>query len=311
MSFPQRRGWLRHVTTLLRPHPLRRRRAWTRWVGRNWARVSYGRTIEPTWLELTRHEIAIADLPADFQGLRIVHLSDFHGGPGVPLAYLQEAVELANHQAPDLIALTGDFIHKGYRYVDRVAEIVGRLTAPLGVFAVLGNHDFSVRNALGIRRHRALHQAVEQALQQRGIEVLRNRSLRLERNGSCLHLVGVDDLWCRGCDLSTAFADLAVNAPCVLLAHNPITVEHIADRRCDLVLSGHTHGGQINWPGVGRFLLGPKGRRYAAGLYRYQDSHLYVNRGIGYGFRFRFQVRPEIAVLHLHRAPVHLEGPAT
>jgi hypothetical protein len=102
--------------------------------------------------------------------------------------------------------------------------------------------------------------------------------------------------------LTTAFANLSNTVPCLLLAHNPATVEHLQSERCDLILSGHTHGGQINWPGMGRFLLGPKGRRFAAGLYRYGNSHLYVNRGIGYGFRFRFNVRPEVAVVHLCRA---------
>jgi predicted MPP superfamily phosphohydrolase len=252
-------------------------------------------------LELTRLDIAIPDLPPAFEGFRIVHLSDFHGGHGVPQAYLKEAVDLANCQNPDLIALTGDFIHKGFHYVDRVAETVGELIAPLGVYAVLGNHDFSVRNALGIRRHKALHAVVERALRQQGINVLRNRAIRLERGAAHLHLVGVDDLWCRGCDLATAFANLSRTVPCLLLAHNPTTVEHLQGKRCDLILSGHTHGGQINWPGMGRFLLGPKGRRFAAGLYRHGDSHLYVNRGIGYGFRFRFKVRPEVAVVRLCR----------
>jgi predicted MPP superfamily phosphohydrolase len=183
-----------------------------------------------------------------------------------------------------------------------VARVLSRLSARHGVFAVLGNHDFAVRNALGIRRYRQLHQRVADALHHHGIEVLRNRSRRLERGDSHLHLVGVDDLWSRACDLGQAFSGLAAHVPALLLAHNPRTIERIGSHRCDLILSGHTHGGQINWPGLGRVLLRGHGRRFAAGLYRHENRHLYVNRGVGFGFRFRFGVRPEMALMQLHRS---------
>jgi uncharacterized protein len=277
-------------------------RPWARWVGRNWARLTYGRKIEPTWLELTRHVVPIAGLPNAFDGFRIVHLSDLHAGRKVPLAYLHEAVQLANQQRGDLIALTGDFIHKGYRHIESVANTLAGLTATVGIYAVLGNHDFSVRNALGIRRYRSLHTAVEKALTQRGITVLRNQHTRVNRAGESLHLVGLDDLWSRRCDAHSALVGLAPNLPRVVLAHNPHTIEKLQEQRCDLMLSGHTHGGQINWPGVGRVFLSRKGRRYAAGMYQVRDSYLFVHRGVGFGLRFRFGVRPEVAVLELRRA---------
>lgn len=277
---------------------------WSRWVGRNWARMSYGRHVEPAWLEITQHPIAIADLPAPYEGFRVVHLSDLHGGKSVPLAFLREAVELANHQHPDLVAITGDFIHKGYRYIDRVAEVVSKLSARHGVFAVLGNHDFSVRNALGFRRYRQLHQAMADALEKHGVHVLRNRSHRLVVAGAPLHLVGVDDLWSGSCDLDAAFAGVPPHGPRLLLAHNPRTVERLRNHRCDVILSGHTHGGQVNWPGLGPVFvpLSRGGRRFVSGLYRHSSSHVFVNRGIGHGIRFRFGVRPEVAVLQLLRA---------
>src|SRR5207302_1732296 len=109
---------------------------------------SYGYRVEPTWLELNRHEIPVAGLSPAFAGFRIVQLSDFHCSSQVTPAYLHEAVQLAQAQQADLVVLTGDFIHKGYRYVNQVAEVLGRLSAPCGVYAVLGNHDFSVRSAL-------------------------------------------------------------------------------------------------------------------------------------------------------------------
>lgn len=287
-----------------RPGLSSRTRSWVRWLGRSWARWGYARRIEPHWLELTRLTVHIPDLHPAYEGFRIVHLTDFHGSSKLPTAYLDEAVDLANAQKADLVALTGDFIHKGQGHIDQVAATLSRLSAAHGIYAVLGNHDFAVRNALrwGMRRHRGLHNRVADGLHRRGIEVLRNRSLTLERHGGRLHLIGVDDLWSRACDLDQAFSNVAPG-PRLLLAHNPMTVEELNGRRCDLILSGHTHGGQINLPRLGRILLGRHGRRFAAGLYRYRSSYLYVNRGIGYGWRLRFGVRPEVAVIQLRSGP--------
>jgi uncharacterized protein len=270
-----------------------------RWIGRNWARLTYATRIEPTWLEVNHLQIPIANLPPAFTGLRIVQMSDFHGSRQVTPAYLEEAVELAHSQRPDVIVLTGDFVHKGFRHVAQVAETLGRLHAPSGVFAVLGNHDFSVRTALGVRRHQHLHQAVADALRGQGIRVLQNECQTLTRAGQHLYLAGVDDLWSRVCDLERTLGGLSTAVPRVLLAHNPCTVEHLQGHRCDLILSGHTHGGQVNVPGFGRLALGPRGRRYAAGLYQVENTALYVNKGIGFSFRMRFGVRPEVAVLTL------------
>ncbi len=277
-------------------------RRWTRWLGRNWARVSYGYQVEPTWLELNCLEVPVTGLPAAFSGFRIVQLSDLHCSRQVTPTYLREAVDLALTVQPDLAVLTGDFVHRGYKYIDHVAETLSRLTAPHGVYAVLGNHDFSVRNALGIRRYRHLHRAVASALTARGIRVLHNEATTLYCQGHALHLIGVEDLWSRVCDIERAFAGLSSAVPCVLLAHNPRTVEHLEGRRCDLLLSGHTHGGQVNWPGLGRPTLSRRARRFAAGMYRYGEAHVYVNKGVGFGFRFRFGVRPEVAVLCLQPA---------
>lgn len=270
-----------------------------RWIGSNWARLTYARRIEPTWLELNCHPIPVADLPPSFHGFRVVQMSDFHGGHQVTPAYLAEAVDLALSQNPDVIVLTGDFIHKGFRHVEQVAKVLSRLQSPCGVFAVLGNHDFSVRNSLGFRRHRHLHSAVADALRSQGIRVLQNEAHPLVRGDERLFLAGVDDLWSRVCDIERALEGLCPTVPRVVLAHNPCTVEYLQGRRCDLMLSGHTHGGQVMLPGIGRLALGPKGRRFAAGLYHVNKTVLYVNKGVGFGLRLRFGVRPEVAVLTL------------
>ena len=267
-----------------------------RWIGRNWARLTYATRVEPTWLELNHHTIPVSNLPEAFHGLRLVQMSDFHAGGRVTSAYLHEAVDMAHAQNPQLIVLTGDFIHKGFRHVGRAAASVRRLQAVHGVFAVLGNHDYSIRNALGIRRHRHLHRAVADALATEGVRVLRNETVALARGGAALDLTGLDDLWSRTCDLGRAYDGHEPTRPRVVLAHNPRTVERLAGRRCDLMLSGHTHGGQVDWPGLGRVTLGRKARRFAAGLYHHENTYVYVNKGVGFGWRFRFNARPEVDV---------------
>ncbi|MCS7023007.1 MAG: metallophosphoesterase [Gemmataceae bacterium] len=274
-----------------------------RFVGQTWARWHYARRIEPTWLEVNRHRLVLPRWPASLDGLRVVHLTDLHCGKHLPLHYLEEALARAQAEQPDLIALTGDYVHKGYRYVSTVARLLGQLRAPLGVFAVLGNHDFSVRTSLGWRRHPRLHQVVTEALLGAGIQVLRNRTVTLHYRQTAFQVAGIDDLWSGMADPQATFAHCCPHTPRLILAHNPRTAELIHPHRGDLILAGHTHGGQVNWPGWGPITLPRQARRYAAGLFHLPNGHLYVNKGIGFGWRLRFNTRPEIATFSLHAPP--------
>jgi uncharacterized protein len=287
--------WKRPAPQRTRPYRV------SKWLGRNWARVHYARKVEPTWLEVNDHELPIANLGAAFDGFRIVQISDLHCGRQLPSAYLQQVIAAAQGERPDAIVITGDFVHKGFHYVEHAADCLEDLSAPHGVYAVLGNHDHSIRNALGIRRHRHLSRTITEALIARGVRVLDNESVTIQRGGDQLHVAGVDDLWSRRCDLGLALAGLNPETPRVVLAHNPRTVERLEGRRCDVMLSGHTHGGQVDWPGLGRVTLGRRAKQYAAGLYRHEQTHLYVNKGVGFGWRFRYGVRPEVAVFQLRR----------
>ena len=280
-------------------HRLRHRFRLAHWLGRSWARLHYARRIEPTWLEVNSLEVQIADLPKVMDGLRIVQLSDFHLKRRLDPNYIRESVELANRCEPNLIALTGDFVHKGFRYVQPIAELLSELRAPLGIFAVLGNHDHSVRNALGVRRHRRLHLEVTQALEAQGIRVLRNEAVTLAHRGATLVLAGVDDLWSRRCDVRKALDATPADTPTIVLAHNPRTIELMEGHRCDLMLSGHTHGGQVNLALLGTPVLGRRKRRFRAGLYEHNGTYLYVNKGVGHGIALRYRTRPEVALLSL------------
>jgi predicted MPP superfamily phosphohydrolase len=273
-----------------------------RLVGRTWARLGYAYHIEPTWLAVNRITLRVRDLPPALAGVRIAQLSDFHHGPHIPPGYLEGAVERAAAENPDLVALTGDFVDRGPDHVGPAARLFRDLRAPLGVFAVLGNHDFAVHTARGVRRHPDLHRRVTDALGAEGVAVLRNRSVRVDRGGAALVVAGVDDLWSGESDPAAALAGTCPDTPRVILAHNPRSAERFAGHRADVVLSGHTHGGQIDWPGLGRLALGKAAGRWAAGLYPLDGGHLYVNTGVGFGWRFRFGVRPELAVITLQPA---------
>ena len=271
-------------------------------IGRNWARVGYARHVEPTWLEVNRYTLPVRGLATDFDGLKVAHLTDFHFGPHLPKGYVEGALERAQAEKPDVIALTGDFIDRGPKHLHAAAKLFRDLKAPLGVFGVLGNHDFSVHTARGVRRHADLHRHVADALGGQGVRVLRNEAVRLDRPGGGLVVAGVDDLWSLESNPATALANCCPDTPRLVLAHNPRSVEQFAGHRFDLMLSGHTHGGQVDWPGLGRLMLSRKARRWAAGMYTHDGGQVYVNKGVGFGWRFRFGVRPELAVFTLNPA---------
>ena len=209
-------------------------------------------------------------LPSAFGGLRIVQISDIHHGLFLPKQWLLEAVQQANRLNPDIIALTGDFVTYSRRNIGPAAEILGRLRARHGVFAVLGNHDFRVDA-----------DAVTRALRGQRIDVLRNRHISLGFGGESLYLAGVDD-YGYGADLRRAVRGIPRDAATILLAHNPRIV-HLASRHgVSLILSGHTHGGQVNIPLLGTvYGRSPERLRYKIGWDRMGATQIYVSRGLG------------------------------
>jgi len=220
---------------------------------------------------IVNHErIWLDALPNASGGLRIVQISDIHHGLFLPKEWLAEAVQQANRLDPDIIALTGDFVTYSRRNIGPAAEILGRLRARRGVFAVLGNHDFRVDA-----------DAVTAALQRQHIDVLRNRHIQLGFGGAPLYLAGVDD-YGYGADLRRAVRGIPRDAATILLAHNPRIV-HLASRNgVSLILAGHTHGGQVNLPLLGTvYGRSPERLRYKIGWDRLGATQIYVSRGLG------------------------------
>lgn len=246
-------------------------------------------------LVVNRRRILMAGLPKGFDGLRVAHLSDFHHGPLVSRARIRGAVRLANSLQPDVIALTGDFIHRGREWVDGCFRELARLRAPLGVFAVLGNHDHYSKAAESVRL----------AMRRAGIHELTNRGADLRRHGQHLRFCGVGDLWTEKQDLRAALGPVGGTDSAILLSHNPDYAERIRDDRVGLVLSGHTHGGQCVFPFIGAPVLPSRyGQKYASGLCRGPVAKVFVTTGIGHSSPpLRINCPAEVALLTLSASP--------
>jgi len=244
------------------------------------------------YLVVTNHyKIPVPNLPASFRGLRIVHLTDIHHGALVPLSLVQWVVNRANRIPRDLTLLTGDYVHErnAHEQVDRVWPVLGELTAPEGVYATLGNHD-----------HWADTLRSRQWLARTGFG-LRNGPAVLERGGEQLWLVGAGDLEEDYTPLDGRLAGIPERACRIVLAHNPDTADTPFTERVDLMLCGHTHGGQVRVPGLGAPVLPVKNKAYSSGLvYSPRELPVFISRGIGWAiYPVRFNCLPEIAVLEL------------
>lgn len=246
--------------------------------------------IEPRWIKVTRPTVWLPELPGGWDGVRIAHLTDLHHGRMVPLGLIAEAVRLANAESPDLAVLTGDFVSRPEAITSALAEVLAELEAPLGSYAVLGNHDYST-DAGGVR----------EMLAAAGVRLLENCSVLLARGADLLAVAGVDDLWFGLPHLASALRDVPPAAARLLLSHNPAYARRMPPvPRVDLMLSGHTHGGQVRLPLLGRprqllRMLSP-----LAGLVRGRCCPVYISRGIGMvGLPVRFNCRPELPIITL------------
>ena len=243
---------------------------------------------------IVRRDVAIARLPAAFEGYRIVQLSDLHCGPFASGRRVAAWVASANRLEADLlVAVTGDLIASGSTFVPVVARALGALRGRDGVFACMGNHDYFTEG-----------ESMATALTDNGLAVLRNRGIAIERGGDRLYLAGVDDTWTGRDDLDETLAGRPAGVPTVLLAHDPALFPGAVERGVELTHSGHTHGGQLGVPFFARrWNLARVMTRFASGFYREGASTLYVNHGLGTtGVPIRWLVAPEIAVLTLRRA---------
>ena len=255
--------------------------------------TAYGNVFGAWDYEVTETVVSIKDLPEAFEGFRIAQVSDVHHGRLVSIDEVRRVVGLANGARADMVALTGDYTTVGREYVEPCAEALGELSAPEGVWAVLGNHDHKTDGAL-----------TRQALRRRGINVLTNQNTELRRGADVLQLAGVDDWGWGKADFPRTMNGVDTARPSVLLSHEPMALDVPETRGVSLILSGHTHGGQIVLPFVGAPAAYVwEHLKYLRGVYESEGTQLYVSRGTGViGLPVRIGARPEVAVLRLQRA---------
>ena len=240
-------------------------------------------------LAVTRVELPLNDLAQALDGLVIAQLSDLHLGHPLATRVVRRAVTVVRETQPDLIVLTGDFI--AYRrHLPVLGDVLKSLTAPYGLFAILGNHDYWTAPA-----------AISRCLRKLGIAVLVNEHRILTLGDARLVVAGVDDLWAGKPDLTAALAGVPSRAPILLLAHEPDFAATAAQSPVAVQLSGHSHGGHIRLPALGPLLLPRHGVWFDRGLRRVGNMWLYVSHGLG-GWPLRLGCRVEVTLFTLRAA---------
>ena len=251
--------------------------------------------LEPASLSNEDHELTLPGWPDSCDGLRVAVLADLHvGSPFNGVDKLEQIVDLTLKAKPDLILLAGDYTIHGVVGGNVVApEIIAkglsRLAAPLGVYAVIGNHD-----------HREGTRRVRRALESNGIKVLDDDSIPLKLAECRIWLAGLSDLWTGKRAYQAALALIPLGAPTIAFTHNPDSFP-ILPKPVTLTIAGHTHGGQVRLPLLGRLIVpSDYGERYAIGHVVENGRHLFVSPGLGTSiFPVRFLVPPEVSMLTL------------
>ena len=264
---------------------------------------AWGLLIEPARLEVARYVLPIPHLPAELDGLTVGHLSDLHlRGSGRTRRIVERALGQLRDQHPDLICLSGDVVDHA-EFMAEGVEALKLLSAPLGVFMVLGNHDCDATMEdflYGNPDCDVAQQGWRGALAGTELELLVNEWRAVETRGKRVVIAGIGDLYAGQDDLPRALAGAPEGDLRVLLCHSPDALDLPGAQWADLLLAGHTHGGQLQAPGVGS-VWAPvwRLRHRAHGLLRLGHTLLFVNRGVSSSFPARINCRPQIALLEL------------
>ena len=251
--------------------------------------ASYG-LFEASWVKIDRQTLTLPRLPASFEGTTVAFLTDIHHGPFTNLDYVAAVARTTLALQPDLIILGGDYSLRDAKYIRPCFDVLSALKAPLGVFGVLGNHDY----------WHGLTQTRE-GMKAAGVIELTNGGEWITRGSDRFRLGGVDDLWTGRVDVKAALGYATRDDACLLVSHNPDLAETLRDPRVGLMLSGHTHGGQVVFPtGGAPWIPSRYGQKYLRGLVEGPETRVYVSRGLGTsGVPVRIGSRPEINLFTL------------
>jgi predicted MPP superfamily phosphohydrolase len=254
---------------------------------------SYPVFIERQIVVTNTYRILVPNLPESFTGLRIAQVTDLHLGFLVSVDFVKRVIRRVNEVGADLVVCTGDYVHEreSTAQIDTVWPLMSGLTAPMGVFSVLGNHD-----------HWADTQRSVHWLEKTGQD-LHHKQKAIERGADRLWLVGAGDLWEDHRSLDEELRGIPESECRIVLAHNPDTADTPFGSHVDLMISGHTHGGQVVLPFIGAPVLPVKNKTYSSGLKTSpRGMKIFISRGVGWAiYPVRFNCFPEIAVLELTR----------
>ncbi len=251
---------------------------------------SYPIFIERNLVQLNRYKIPIPNLPLSFHGFTLAHLTDVHLGALVSPSFVEEIVHRANRLNTDIIVCTGDYVHQRntIEEIDKVWPVLSKLTARYGVYSVLGNHDHWADTA------RSLYWL------ERSGQNIRHQCKPIYKGRERILLGGTGDFWEDELKINEAFSNSDQDDCKILLSHNPDSVDTDFQTPLSLVLSGHTHGGQVVLPLLGAPRLPVENKAYSSGLISTPKTPLFISRGIGWStLPVRFNCYPEIAVLEL------------
>jgi predicted MPP superfamily phosphohydrolase len=265
----------------------------------SFAGSAYGLVLGRREYEINHARFIIPNLPSQLSGFSIALVSDIHSSAYMTKKEMDAYVALVNTVDADMIAVTGDFVNSLVEEVYPFAEAFSNLRAPHGVYGVMGNHDFFTRNP----------ELVAREIDNCGVKLIRNDKILVERDGARFYLVGVDDIG-RGAVASqrieTALGYAPLQIPRILLCHRPYFLQQAAEQGIDLVLSGHTHGGQVVFGQFGDVVISPAAMasRYVWGKYEMNGTQMYVSRGIGtVGLPVRINCPAEITRIELVSSP--------
>jgi len=294
------------------------------------------RFIEPNLLTINKHKLPIPDLPEDLNHLKILQFSDLHLNPSVSDRFLNKLREKITKAQPDLIVFTGDFLcNAKLQEKERLYNFLCSLHAPLGCFAILGNHDYAEsvsinpegeydtvdpsHSALMKGLHRLiktpqlegkiterarnvpLHSELLDLVKQTPFTLLENQTQVVPIGSSCLNITGLGEYMLGRCLPEKAFQGYDTRFPGLILSHNPDSIPLLEEMPGDLILCGHTHGGQVYLPYLWRKFTMIENMQYHRGLHHTSNKWVYINRGLGGILAFRWFSIPELTLFTLER----------
>jgi predicted MPP superfamily phosphohydrolase len=247
--------------------------------------------IEPYWVQTKEMTYIDKDISASFEGFKIIFVSDIHHGKSYSIKRVRSLVEKVNKLKPDIILLGGDYVNSDKKYIEPCFDELRNLKATYGVYGVMGNHD-----------HYEDAELTSKSMAKAGIVQLDNNGIWINKASDKIKIGGVGDLWEDKQDLRPILSETKVEDFVLLMSHNPDFAEEINSDKIDLVLSGHTHGGQVTLFGLWAPLTPSSyGQKYKTGVIETPNTKVLVSNGIGNAMDYpiRFFARPQINVIYL------------